>query len=346
MSESVTPILPEGILDRIRELYAFPVKVELIERVATGYMSRNFVLQTGTRRLFLKEYRFEDRARVVGTHQAKAFFAERGIPIITPLIQTNGETIFEYQDRFYALFPFVIGRIVRSADRSLKAYRSSGEMLGKIHLAGRNGFERIAVRQQDAWNPAEFLEKSASIERLIQALPERNEFDRMTLEVLELKRRLAQTTPIKPETLTVKNDHLIHGDFHSANIFYNDQDEVTHVFDLEMSCIAPRSYELARSMDFICFSKAFDDKAFFTGQAFLQDYQSIYPISASELWAGLNMYYHKRIHSLWHETEHYLLGTTRVDSLYINELHMLRWYSEHLEFFIERLRSLAHLPAS
>ncbi len=335
MSDTLDTPLPKELLELIQERYALGHSIDSYERITDGYLSRNFRLVTGNGQLFLKEYRYTDRARVTGVHQAKFFFAERDIPIITPLAQRDRETILSFDQRFYSVFPFVVGRIIPRVTRSLNAYRSSGEMLGRIHFAGRKGFEQVAVPQQDAWNPVEFLDEAQRIEAIVRAIPEPSEFDLLTLEGLTLKRELARKTPTQPDQLKIKNDHLIHGDYHSRNIFYNDQDEVSHVFDLEKACIAPRSFELARSMDFVCFSHVFEPENFTNGAAFLEGYTSVYSISVSEFREGLLKYYHKRMHSLWHEREHYLLGTTRVDGMYKNELTMLRWYSEHFEHFLE-----------
>lgn len=49
-------------------------------------------------------------------------------------------------------------------------------------------------------------------------------------------------------------------------------------------------------------------------------------------------YYLKRMHSLWHETEHYLLGNFRVDSLLQSETNMLKYYDSIL-----RTISITHL---
>lgn len=46
---------PEGILERIRELYLFTESIEYAEPVTSGYLTRNFILRTGGQKRFLKE---------------------------------------------------------------------------------------------------------------------------------------------------------------------------------------------------------------------------------------------------------------------------------------------------
>lgn len=110
------------------------------------------------------------------------------------------------------------------------------ETLAHIHLAGREDHSDIDVPEQKSWNREEFLEKAATIEECISLLPELSEYDLLALRSIEFKQELARVNPIHPDMLGLKNDHLIHGDYHGRNIFYNADDEVSHVFDFEKTC--------------------------------------------------------------------------------------------------------------
>ncbi len=328
---------PEGLLGKIQSFYPIAQEATFLESVTEGFLSRNFVLQTPKLKLFLKEYGFPERSKVEEIHKAKIFFATRGIPAILPYVNEEQTTIFTDQDHQYALFPFVEGRIIRRSERSPRAHASAGSMLARIHLAGREDHSDIDVPEQKSWNREEFLEKAATIEECISRLPELSEYDLLALRSIEFKQELVRVNPIHPDMLGIKNDHLIHGDYHGRNIFYNADDEVSHVFDFEKTCRAPRAFEIARALDFMCFSPHYHEDGFEFAQHFLRAYNEVYPLPKDELVQGIMKFYLKSVHSLWPMTEHYLLQNMRTDSLLESETLRVEYYSKHLENHLERI---------
>lgn len=257
-----------------------------------------------------------------------------------PYVSEEQTTIFAYSERFYALFPFVDGKTVERSERSAKAHAATGSMLARIHLAGREDHADIDVPEQKAWNREVFFKEAAVIEEKISTLTTLSEYDQLALRSLELKQGLARVNPIEPEMLGIQNDHLLHGDYHESNIFYNEHDEVNHVFDLENACLGPRAFEVARSIDFMCFAPEYKEEGFEIAQHFLRAYDAIYPLPKEELVQGIMKYYLTRAHSLWHVTEHYLLQNFRVDVFFKDETQMLEYYSQNLETHLDRLTSL------
>ncbi len=332
--------LPEGLLELLASLYPVAQTVTAFEPITEGYLGRNFALETPNRKLFLKGYRKTDRSKIEAVHTAKIFFATRGIPIILPYVNEEKTTIFEYEGTLYALFPFVEGRSIRRSDRTPKAWSSTGSMLARIHLAGRSDYADIAVPKLKHWDRETLLEKAAKIEEQIRAQDTQTDYDRLALKCVRLRQGLAKLNPIGPDQLGLVDDHLLHGDFHGHNIFYNDEDEVSHVFDLEKACIGPRAFEVARAVDFMCFAPHFNEDGYEFAQLFLQAYNALYPLPKDELARGIMSYYLKAVHALWPESEHYFANSTRTDGLQEAELRRMEFYSEHLETYIDRLTSL------
>ena len=332
--------LQVAVLEKIRSLYPIAQEASFLESVTEGFLSRNVILQTPKLKLFLKEYGSPERNTVEEIHKAKIFFATRGIPAILPYVNEEQTTIFTHQDRQYALFPFVEGRIIRRSERTPKAHSSAGSMLARIHLAGREDHSDIDVPEQKSWDQEEFLEKAATIEECISRLPELSEYDLLALRSIEFKQGLARVNPITPDMLGIKNDHLIHGDYHGRNIFYNADDEVSHVFDFEKTCRAPRAFEIARALDFMCFAPHYHEEGFAFAQYFLRAYNEVYPLPKDELVQGIMKFYLRSVHSLWPMTEHYLLQNTRTDSLLESQTLRVEYYSKHLESHLERITSV------
>lgn len=325
-------------LTKIRELYKIAKSAELSEMVSGGYLSHNFILQSDDTKFFLKQYRFDSIEKIKEIHRAKFFFKDGGVPIILPIQSDKGDFVFEDAGKFYSLFPFVEGRIIRRTKRSPKTFASAGKMLAHIHILSKNDYPRIINSYDREWRKREFLEKAKIMKARVETIPKKTDFDKLALETLNRKIQLAEENEICYEDLKLKKDHIIHGDYHGQNIFYDHNDEVQNVFDIEKTEMSPRSLEIARAIDYMCFSNNYEAKDFDDTRNFLSAYNEIYPLSAEELARGIKAYYLKKAHSIWIEEAHYIHKNLRVDCFLEGELLMLRYYPENFDKFVDRLR--------
>lgn len=325
------------VLKKIRKLYGIAEKAELFEKVKDGYLSQNFVLQNDGIKLFLKQYRFDNLEKIKETHRAKFFFASGDIPVILPVQNNASDYIFEHAGKFYSLFPFVEGRIIQRAERSRKVFESAGRMLAKIHILSKQGYPDIIHDYAKGWKKKDFLSEAEAIKQKIETASMKTDFDKLALGILQYKIKLVAENDLRYEELNLKNDHIIHGDYHGRNIFYDENDEVKYVFDIEKTQISPRVLEIARSMDFMCFSNNYEAENFEDANNYLVAYNEVYPINKDELVRGFRAYYIKKAHSLWIEREHYVDNNLRVDCFLEGELLMLKYYSQNFDDFVSKL---------
>lgn len=325
------------VLEKIRKLYGVAEKAELFEKVKDGYMSQNFILQNDGTKLFLKQYRFDNLEKIKEIHRAKFFFASGNIPVILPIQDNEGDYIFDHAGKFYSLFPFVEGKIIRRADRSQKAFESAGQMLAKIHTLSKNGHPDIVHDQTKGWKKESFLPEAQEIKQKIETILVKTDFDKLALDTLQFKIKLVTENSLRYEELNLHNDHIIHGDYHGQNIFYDESDEVKYVFDIEKTTVSPRVLEIVRSMDFMCFSNNYESENFEDANIYLAAYNKIYPITKDELERGIKAYYIKKAHSLWIEREHYINNNLRVDCFLEGELLMLKYFSQNFDDFVSKL---------
>ena len=75
----------------------------------------------------------------------------------------------------------------------------------------------------------------------------------MALEDIKIRKFLVESNSINFEDLELKNDHLIQGDYHTGNLFFDNYNHVSSVFDFEKARYAPRVFELVRSLIHIFF---------------------------------------------------------------------------------------------
>jgi homoserine kinase type II len=334
---SIQPALANAIAQQ----YEIPV-IHGVTPVAAGFLSQNYVLHTGAERYFLKQYRFTERRRVAAAHEAKFYFAAANVPVILPLHTRNGERYFAFGERFYSLFPYVGGRHLPRGLFSPAALDSMAATLARIHRAGRHArLPSVGVSHAQK-NYAHFVETARQI---LDKIPQRQRtaFDELAEAFIQLKLRLAAQNQSALAAIALASDHLVHGDYQDANLFFDQRERVSHVFDWEKTAIAPRGLELVRAIEFICFSNPDDYTAVFSAEnfagarRFLQQYHEIYPITRAEFAAVSHVRYLHKLCSLWVESDHYLAGNQRVDLFLQAEYNTVRYYAQRLDEYIERV---------
>ncbi|MEI6238542.1 MAG: phosphotransferase [bacterium] len=326
----------EEIFTKINNLYG--INVSSSEKVAGGFLSENYFLLAGADRFFLKKYRFDNPNRIAEVHDSKKYFADGGIPVILPIPLLDGKTFFEYNSAYYALFPFVEGRHIEEGELTEKAIISLGQMLGKIHILGKES--KLAIEDHFKIEKDEKIFKKIE-DILIKILEVNNpsDFDKTALQIIRIKKELLLKNRITYESLGLKNDHLIHGDYLAHNIFFDENDNVKWVFDFEKTNYSPRTYELFRSMMCSIPSDNFTKADVDNFKKYIDAYSSIYPISNDEIRRGLQLYFIKTIHGFWVESEHYLKGNTRVDHFISDNYNRIKYLSLNLDELIDVLCS-------
>jgi Ser/Thr protein kinase RdoA (MazF antagonist) len=254
----------------------------------------------------------------------------------------TGATFFTFEDKFYSLFPFVDGRHLPRGTFSPRAIKATARMLAQIHQAGKAaplaGQRSMSTERPDA----QFVQSAEQILRLIPRQG-RSAFDELAEQGLQLKLRLMQQFNNPGPMLDRNDDHLIHGDYQDGNLFFTEGEMVKAVFDWEKCSIAPRELELVRTIEFICFSNPHDYHAVFSAanyeraRIFLSHYHVAYAVPRERFSAAVRARYLTQMHSLWVETEHYLVSNQRVDLFLETGLRTLQFYAEHLEQHIDQL---------
>ena len=331
------------LVEHIAQTYQIS-PIQAITLVTAGFLSKNYRLETASATYFLKQYRYTKRQFVSAVHEAKFFFATAQVPVILPLMDQQGATFFTYEDNYYSLFPFIKGQHLRRGAFSLRALASAANMLAHIHRVGRQVTIPHIRKTETTRNYPAFVETA---QQMLSKIPqhEQTRFDQLATACIQLKLRLGEQQQAEFGAIALASDHLIHGDYQDANLFFDQDEQVSHVFDWEKAEIAPRGLELVRAIEFICLSNPHDYKAVFTDDTyakarhFLQSYHQLYPITRREFAAAAKVRYLHKIVSLWVEADHYLENGRRVDLFLEAEYNAVSYYAHHLNDHIERLCS-------
>lgn len=335
----------QALFDQLSAHYALPV-LRSATPVTGGYLSRNWHLVAADSGYFLQEYRFAEITPVAAAHASLFHFQRAGIPTIPPLPTRAGQTIWSYAGRFYALFPFVTARQLRRGALSVTAVQSVGAMLAQLHRAGHQVTLPHVQRRRLKDNRPTFQKQAQLILDLIQRQPAQSAFDQLAVRTLQRQLTLVEQTAIDYATLPLASDHLLHGDFHDGNLFFDEEEQVQAVFDWEKTEIAPREIELIRALLFICFSNpdnfcaTFAPVNFSLGEAFLRAYQARYPVAEKGLIAAVHARYWGSLCSLWVVEEHYLHQNQRVDPFLEATLTEISYFADHLPAFVRWLQAV------
>ncbi len=337
---------PLQLGDRLAELLstryglANPI---LVGRDVRGMSSANCVIADGDASYFLKVYnpkRF--RERILEIHAAEEYFFHHGVPAIVPLKCLDGESVFEFEDRFYSLFPFVHGRVLDRLPNERGA-ASMGDMLARIHLASRTDDSLEVVRQMRGWDRERFLDDAnALLLRLTHVV--HPPVHPLALVMLRKKIALAETTALRFEDMGFRNDSILHGDYHYGNVFFDRDDHVTHVFDFERVRRGARAAEVAEGIFLNCFGMNLEgddpitDSHIRLAERFIAGYTQAYPMMHSEIAQGLWWYFYAQmVHDVWPLNEHYLAGDRRADRILAKRYDRLTYFAHHLDEVVAKL---------
>ncbi len=324
----------KNVLSEIKSLYSLDLHSP--EKVERGFLSENHILTDGIAKYFLKKYRFDREEKVAEIHAAKRYFSDGGIPVILPIVSNNGKTFFYYDGAYFALFPFISGKHIKRDEFTEAAVVSMGEMLGKIHLLGI----KSALPVEDyfsGWDKQKFLAKADLILSIINEKAELDDFDKKALQTIMFRKELIEKNNTSFEDLHLPNDCLIHGDYHEMNIFFDEYDNVQHVFDWEKITLAPRMFELLRSVIYVFFDESFDDRNVSLARTYITAYKNVIPTSNEELIKGLQLFHLRQLHGFWVENEHYLKNNYKVDHFLISRSDTTKYMAEHLDELAKKL---------
>ncbi len=313
-----------------------------------GFLSDNYILTNKTDKYFLKKYRNSVGNRLPIISETEEFFASKDIPIILPIKTKAGKSYFEINKEYYSLYPFVKARgFDHKKDKLTPAMAQSiASNLALMHKLSEKNKSKLSKERINEWDPKKVLDKAAQLDfrnyinkvtHVINKKKTKTDFDKLALNILKLKSSIADSFPKKIKVQGLGKNHVVHGDYHAQNLFFDENDQVTHIFDLEKTETRPRSTELVRSMLIICFNSYFTAKQFKLAKAYLKAYNQIYPINKSEVENSIRFMFYKHVLNLWIEKGHYLNNYKRADILLVGELRFTYYLSKNLNTFIKRL---------
>ena len=289
-----------------------------------GVLNKNYSLVTTSGAYFIKSVREKRRDSIAYIAAAETFMADGGIPAVRMLKTVDGAEYFEYEDELYTLYPYIEHTNVDIG----YDYAKLGALLARIHERGSEPLPSLLTSSTLTEKSNDLVLERLSFFRA-QAAQGKEPVDALFIRYIDAKLALL---PVLPE-VAYESKTLVHGDYHLRNLLFSSDGEVIGVCDWEKADLAPRAFEIARSIQLICFENRVPpfqylrEKALTVGALFLRGYQAQYPISDEELRTGFDLRFRKLVATFWIEDLHYKQHDSRANHFLENEIKMLNEFS-------------------
>jgi len=221
---------PDNIFKTVEETLGTKLSNICLKR--NSYINRVYELEEhdSEKRFIVKFYRPNrwTQKQIREEHQFLAELNEKEIPVIPPLT-IKKQTLFNFENIPYALFPKMGGRAVDEFDQ--EGWMTLGRTIARIHLIG----ELHKKSSRMVWTPSiatkHHLDIIAKTDFLLP------DFEKSFNQICELF--------IKKSTPQFKNveSFLIHGDLHKGNLLTR-PGEGLFIVDFDDCCIGPVAQDL------------------------------------------------------------------------------------------------------
>ncbi len=268
--------------------------LQSVESAGGGTAGRNHVVVTDSGRYFLRQRnpRYADEQAVTFDHRLIEHLAASGVPV-APALERDGlpgrRRLRLGPTRVLELYPWRAGQ--RFDRQSAAHLAAAGRALGAFHAASR-GFQGPPGKAWPRYDaPTAILDGL----RYAETLPGASAHCEQLSDLRGRAVSLAEAFP--DERYDTLPRTVIHGDYHPANVLFQD-DDVSSIFDLDWATCQPRLRDLADGILFFAARRATDidggdiasltqTPALDTGRAwaFLAAYETAaaWPLAADEI---------------------------------------------------------------
>ena len=295
-SESVQEVLCEWGIGRVEEISIDPL----------GTINQTWLVTAESGRYAIRLSSHQDAARLQRECDLLDFVAGKGFPAVEPVGTSGDEPFVLHEEGLWVLLPFAPGSQTNREMMSPEQDRGMGRCLAQLFAAlvdcpehlGRNRSLEIDVDQT--------LSEMERMERLIRAVPNPTEYEGYALDRLGGRRRWIEKHANETTLGLTRLPHqVIHGDYQEKNVFFNDAGDVIALIDWDNAWIAPREWEIIRSLNFVMF---FDPAR---GKTVVEGYLEEATLDLEVLDLAAQAYGVSRTHSLWLFEEIYEQGNER-----------------------------------
>jgi len=294
------------------------------EPVKLSVINFNYRVQTDTGPVMVRCMKGSmPRERAEREHHAMRWAQNRGLPSNPPLADAEGQTVFAFDDRFWAVFPWLEGRSLMRGTVSEDEAALLGRTHALTHKVLRDYPEDGLHRNSElAWNTAQSFIDFEQVLAAIDAEPSPPPaFARYRAWISE-QREMLQSETTRGHTSFDLWLQACHGDFHERNIMVDSAGELLAVIDWERFCLSSPEVELARALTF---AQLLDPPWL---HRYLIAYGQVVRLPRDAIREGIELWWQQSLHNTWTFRERFLRGNRAVEQFLEEGAAMLRRFRD------------------
>jgi Ser/Thr protein kinase RdoA (MazF antagonist) len=197
-----------------------------------SYINRVFELELAASRdrVIVKFYRPErwTKSMIQTEHDLLANLAIEELAVIPP-INYDGQTLFEFEGVFFAVFPKKGGRTMDELDKD--QWQQIGRLIGRMHAISGN----MEHPDRIIWRPQNATSKHLEVLGALKVIPK---------DYQQIFFSTVNSFISKYDSLFSKKEFiLLHGDCHPGNFIYRPGEGI-YIIDFDDMCIGPIAQDL------------------------------------------------------------------------------------------------------
>jgi len=279
-----------------------------------GYLNKNIVVEADEGIFFLQGVEnnkrpVEEEVKVINFLRGKNF------PVSKMITNKNGNILTFWNSQKYLLSEFIEGHSPNQFnDLNDKHLVNAAKSLAKLHQLLAN-YEGVPFSNPNTALPHEAKKICQNVKEIIQKKINWNQIDLHVNKIISRKINLLNNLP----KIDLSNcpKQFVHGDYHGANLIFDENDEVKGIVDWEYFGHDYRIWEVVRSMAFIC---DIDYTGSLAGpidlekaRKYLQAYDEINPLTDEEIKIIPDILEYQAICCVFSLEQHYLKQRSECD---------------------------------
>jgi Ser/Thr protein kinase RdoA (MazF antagonist) len=304
------PIRDVGNVDQlIRESYYLD---EILD--VSPIPSRQHRLLTTSRGKFLLKalpYPFQLR-RIVYDAAFTDYLSGKGFPARRVVKTRHGELFINVESNAFCLIEYFDAAFQPSSTKTLSEQQivAAAVRLAELH--------RYAVDYQGSsecrlpFRQSRSLELFEKISSVIRTRGIQNDFDKLALAAIEKKAQAVTLRPFEGQEFMKGQSILNHGDYHSGNVVFDNENRIVAVLDFEYCTKMPRIWDIAWAMSWLSRRRATEafsgEIDLFRAKTFLSAYNRAFPLFQQDRLRLRDLFITSCYHTTFLLEHHYLKG--------------------------------------
>ncbi len=286
-------------------------------------INANYRVETASGPVMMRAHKDSmPRERIELEHKGMRWAGERGLPTNPPVADGDGETVFEIDGRFWAVFPWIEGHsLLRRTVTPDEA-----ELLGGWHAQSHTVLREYPVEglhrnSELSWSTEKSLADLRQIAAAIEAVERPTEAHRQHAGWVAAQIEMLETEELRPpEAFAELAVQACHGDFHERNVMVDGSNRLLAVIDWERFCLSVPAVEVVRA---VTFALLWDPPQL---ERYLRGYGAVAKLERRSIRPSVELWWQSSVHNTWAYRDGYIRGNANVVQFFEEGAEMLRRY--------------------